>query len=119
VLIWSAMKIRMLAPLILFAVVALAAEESALPKDVQDYIQSRASCNHLGGEDYSDPSRARMMAKELKECGYEYLIPRSDRVAVSSSSVDTIDMQEKRLRKKYRRQPKVLRAMEEARDQLP
>jgi len=109
------MKIRMLTALSLLTVVALAAEEPTLPEDVQEYIQGRVGCNHLAGEDYSDPSRGRAMAQELRECGFGDL----NGVPVSTSSVVTIDMQEKRLRKKYRRQLEILRAMDEARDQLP
>jgi hypothetical protein len=109
------MKIRILAALSFLVVVAAAAKDPALPQDVQDYIQERIGCNHLAGEDYSDPSRARSMAKELHKCGFGDL----NGVPVSSSSIVTIGMVEKRLRKKYRKQPIVLRAMEEARDQLP
>jgi len=100
---------------IFMVVTAMAAEEPVLPKDVQDYIDDRVGCNHLGAEDYSDPSRGRAMAAALRECGFGNL----NGVPVNTYTVVTVDMVEKRLRKKYRQQPDILKAMDNAKNQLP
>src|ERR1043166_726075 len=98
--------------LLFFVGIAGASDLPPLPQDVQNYIAERKSCNHLGGEDYSDPSRGRAMPQALRECGFGDLngVPRS------TFSVVTVDTIEKRLRTKYRKQPKILQAIDEAND---
>lgn len=101
--------------LVLVVHVVGAAEEGSLPVDVQEYIENRKGCNQLAGEDYSDSSRGKMMAQELLECGYGNL----NGVQGSTATVVPIDRTEKRLRKKYRKFPTVLQALDAAKDQLP
>ena len=72
---------------------------NGLPPDVAAYVGRRAGCNHWSGEDAYDKARGREIASAMK---------RLKCVRIESDA--------KRLRHRYARSPRVLRAIDEARD---
>ncbi|OAH22448.1 hypothetical protein AX289_27170 [Methylorubrum populi] len=101
---------RSLSSAALLAVLSLAQQASAraepamspaarksLPADVVAYVDRRTGCNHWGGEDAYDADRGRQIAAAVEKLG-----------------CDTIDSDETRLRRRYGRDPAVLKALEAA-----
>ena len=91
--------------IVLFAMIAAAADmdvrsaAAAAPQAVRALIERRAGCNHWTGEEpYDEPRR-----REIER-------------AVRDLRCDTLDMDERKLRKRYARHPGVLRLIERTRD---
>ena len=70
-----------------------------LPADAKAYVTRRMGCNHWGGEDAYDAARGR----EIGE-------------AVRSLRCDTVEADGRRLRRRYRRQPDVLKTLDRTHD---
>ncbi len=70
-----------------------------LPTDARAYVTRRMDCNHWGGEDAYDAARGR----EIGE-------------AVRSLRCDTVEADGRRLRRRYRRQPDVLKTLDRTHD---
>jgi hypothetical protein len=68
-----------------------------LPADAQAYVTRRRDCNHWGGEDTYDEARGREIA-----------------AAVKALRCDAIDADEARLRRRYGKDPAVLKAFDRA-----
>lgn len=68
-----------------------------IPADAAAYVQRRIACDHWAGEDPYDAARARQIA-----------------AAAKSLRCDAIDADETRLRRKYGRDPDVLKALDAA-----
>jgi hypothetical protein len=73
--------------------------KKGMPKDVASFIERTFECNHYGGEEPYDAGRAKQIERARKKLRCEDL-PRDG----------------KRLRKKYRNDPKVLKALDAADD---
>ena len=71
--------------------------KKGMPKEVASFISRAFGCSHWGGEEAYDAARA----KEIKE-------------AVRKLGCEQLGADEGRLRKKYKDDPKVLRAMKKA-----
>lgn len=69
------------------------------PADAKAYVTRRMGCSHWGGEDAYDAARVR----EIGE-------------AVRSLRCDTVDADGRRLRRRYRRQPDVLKTLDRTHD---
>ncbi len=75
--------------------------KKGMPKDVATFISRAFGCNHWGGEEAYDAAYDAARAKEIKE-------------AVRKLGCDKLEADETTLRKKYKDDPKVLRAMKKA-----
>ena len=79
--------------MILFALALMVAPERPLPLPVRRFIERRDGCDHWRGEDSPDPARRRQIDRALrKEC-------------------TGTDRELDRLRRLYRRNPAVLKAL--------
>ena len=67
-----------------------------LPADAKAYVTRRMGCNHWGGEDAYDAARGREIGK-----------------AVRSLRCETVEADGRRLRRRYRRQPDVLKTLDQ------
>lgn len=70
-----------------------------LPADAKAYVTRRMGCNHWGGEDAYDAARGR----EIGE-------------AVKSLRCDAVEADGQRLRRRYKRQPDVLKTLDQTPD---
>ncbi|GJE73275.1 hypothetical protein [Methylorubrum podarium] len=68
-----------------------------LPADAAAYVARRKGCHHWGGEEAYDAARGRDIA-----------------AALTSLRCDAIDADEARLRRRYGKDPAILRAFDEA-----
>lgn len=68
-----------------------------LPADAQAYVTRRRGCNHWGGEDAYDEARGREIA-----------------AAAKALRCDAVDADEARLRRRYGKDPAVLKAFDRA-----
>ena len=73
--------------------------EPALPGDVTAYVTRLRDCNHWGGEDATDAARGRAIA-----------------AAVKRLRCDDAEADERTLRRRYRGDPAVPKALDRARD---
>lgn len=71
--------------------------KKGVPKDVASFIDRTFECNHWGGEEPYDAKRAKQIERAVKRL-----------------RCDGLPRDEKKLRKKYRNNPKVLKALDEA-----
>ena len=71
--------------------------KKGMPKDVVSFIERASECSHWGGEEPYDKERADQIGKAWREL-----------------RCDALSGDEKRLRRKYRRNSKVLKALDEA-----
>ena len=88
----------LLALLLLLATDALAAW---MPHDIAAYAGRRKQCNHWGGEEGYDKARAAEINR-----------------AVSRLDCDALEVDEKRLLRRYRSSPALLKAIRAAKDAL-
>jgi len=73
--------------------------QKGMPEDVATFIPRVVECNHFGGEDAYDKDRAEYLKKSVEEAG-----------------CGNIPKNEANLRQKYKNNPKVLDAIQKAKD---
>jgi hypothetical protein len=72
---------------------------AGLPHDAAAVVTRRAMCNHWAGEEPYDKERAREIARAIKQ-----------------NKCESLDADEAAVRKRYANTPKVIKALEDAKD---
>ena len=73
--------------------------QKGMPEDVASFIPRVLECNHFGGEDAYDKAREEYLRRSVEEAGCA-----------------NIGEKEMRLRQKYKNSPKVLNAIQKAKE---